>query len=347
MKVALHFADIQKDISLFTLIEGLEDAWGVPKDVFRDQLPLIMAIITGELASGNDFKRNLPEQLPLLAHGSGVALELPLRKLQIGKAARNLEEQGVYTVSEFLTAISAGDIDILDNSSTKSTYNHIILLACCVFDNGEINWPQYAQDSDVPDYPLHLVQTPEQFLSALLPTAIGVLKSRQLSARAPEIFEMRTSVGLASRPTAEKVADKIGGFASSIKMVETKLLSFLSEVFIDGYVCLARANVDEEFLSYWTDIDQTFEKFDGDSELLQRELCEKWAVSNEMLTQYMPAIIAILTGYPMGRLTRHNITAGTAQQTRKENVKAIDYARTSEPDFTPKMVSLRGFRRAH
>ncbi|WP_133169788.1 hypothetical protein [Yoonia maritima] len=346
-KAADQFASSEDEISLTSLVEGLEIAWGVSRDVFSEQLPLITAIITGDLASGDEFKRALPVEMPLLLQGSGLAMELPLKRLQIGKAANSFAEMGIDTISDFLNAITSGEVEIDENTASRTTYEQVNIFAQCVEENGEINWPQYAQDAGVPDLPAYQIETPQNFLEAIIPTAISVLQARQLSARAPDIFKLRTSVGLATRPTMDAMAAELGGFGPTIKLVETKLLRFLSEVFIEGNVALARSHVDEEFLSYWAILDDSFTKFDGDVEHLVRDLCEKWGISEEELNKYLPAIVAILTGYPMGRLTRHNtVDRKKPTSSRTRHVQKVLNVR-EEHDFVPRMVSLRGFRRTH
>ena len=346
-KAAEQFASSEDEISLTSLVEGLESAWGVSRDIFSEQLPLITAIITGDLASVDEFKRALPVEMPLLLQGSGLALELPLKRLQIGKAANSFAEDSINTVGDFINAIATGDVEIGENKASKTTHEQINMLAHCVEESGEINWPQYAQDAGVPDLPAYLIETPQNFLEAIIPTGISVLQARQLSARAPDIFKLRTTVGLANRPTTEVVAAEIGGFSSSIKLVETNLLKFLNEVFVEGNIALARAHVDEEFLSYWAIIDDVFTKFDGDVEHIVRNLCEKWGIAKEELNNYLPAIVAIMTGYPMGRLGRYSkVNLKTAPLPLRGHLLKVQGSK-EEHDFVPRMVSLRGFRRSH
>lgn len=347
IKAANRFASSEEEISLNALVEGLEMAWGVSRDIFSEQLPLITAIVTGDLASGDEFKRALPVEMPLLIQGSGVALELPLMQLQIGKAAGSFAERGIYTISDFVNAIASGDVEIGENKATKTTYDQINILAQCVEETGEIDWSQYTKTVDVPYLPVGVIDTPSGFLEAIIPTGVSVLQSRQLSMRAPDIFEMRSSVGLATRPTTETMAAELGGHAPSIKMVETKLLNFLNDVFIEGHVALARAHVDGAFLSYWTTISRTFDRFDGDVEHLQRELCEKWGVSKGELKKYIPAIVAILTGYPMGRLTRFSNVIRKTATPHRNVVRYKEQDSSEKREFVPQMVSLRGFRRTH
>jgi len=346
-KAADQFVSSENEVSLSALVEGLEVAWGVSRDVFSEQLPLITAIITGDLASGEEFKKALPVEMPLLLQGSGLALDIPLRQLQIGKAAGSFAERGIDTVSDFLGAIASGEVEIGGGQATKITYEQINILAQCVEETGEIDWSLYTETVGVPRLPVGVIDSPSRFLETIIPTGIDVLQSRQISFRAADIFKMRSSVGLATRPTTEKMAAKLGGHAPSIKLVETKLLNFLNEVFIEGNVAIARAHVDEVFLSYWVTIDRTFSKFDGDIEHLQRELCEKWNIGKGELDKYMPAIVAILTGYPMGRLSRFSNVSrkGVTEPRNVPAYKAHDIK--EEREFTPRMVSLRGFRRSH
>ncbi|MDC1335311.1 hypothetical protein N8307_10375 [Planktomarina temperata] len=346
-KAAEQFASSEDEISLTSLVEGLESAWGVSRDVFSEQLPLITAIITGDLASGDEFKRTLPVEMPLLLQGSGLALELPLKRLQIGKAANSFAENSINTVGDFLNAIATGDVKIGENKASKTTHEQISMLAHCVEESGEINWPQYAQDAGVPDLPAYRIETPQNFLESIIPTGISALKARQISAKAPDIFKLRTSVGLATRPTADAMAEQLGGFGSTIKLVETKLLKFLNEVFVEGNVALARAHIDEEFLSYWAIIDAAFTKFDGDVEYLVQDLCEKWDIAKNELDKHTPAIIAIMTGYPMGRLGRYSkVARKTVSSPRRGHLQQLRQAKKNY-NFVPRMVSLRGFRRVH
>ena len=346
-KAANQFASSEDEISLNALVEGLEMAWGVSRDIFSEQLPLITAIITGDLASGDEFKRALPVEMPLLLQGSGLALDLPLKQLQIGKAANSFADSGINTIRDFLGAIASGDVEIGENRATKTTYEQINILAQCVEETGEIDWSLYVETVDVPRLPQVFVDSPSSFLEAIVPTGVSVLQARQLSIRAADIFEMRSSVGLMTRPTTEAMAAELGGHAPSIKLVETKLLNFLNDVFIEGNVAIARAHVDEAFLSYWSTIDRTFHRFDGDVEHLQRELCDKWGIAKKDLNKHMPAIVAILTGYPMGRLTRFSkVDRKTAPSPRNSHVQKAQDPR-EELGFVPRMVSLRGFRRTH
>ena len=346
-KAAKQFASSEDEISLTSLVEGLESAWGVSRDIFSEQLPLITAIITGDLASGDEFKRALPVEMPLLLQGSGLALELPLKRLQIGKAANSFADDDINTVGDFLNAIATGDVEIGENKASRTTYEQINMIAQCVEESGEINWPQYAQDVGVPDLPAYRIETPKNFLEAIIPTGISVLQARQLSARAPDIFKLRTTVGLANRPTMDAMAAQLGGFGPTIKLVETKLLKFLNEVFVEGNIALARAHVDEEFLSYWAIIDDAFTKFDGDVEHIERDLCERWGITKIELNKHMPAIVAVMTGYPMGRLTRYStVDRKAAPSLRREHQQKAHQSK-EEYDFVPRMVSLRGFRRTH
>lgn len=251
-KAVEHFSSIEGDISLSDLISGLELAWGVSSDTFQDQLPLITAIITGELPTDGDFKKSMPVETNLLSQGAGSALAIPLKFLQMKKAASALAGEGIIEVGIFLDMAASGEIDIVKRPA-RVARQQISFLAQSVDFEGNVDWPHYAWLAEVPILPEDETCSPEHFLQQIIPTAISVLEARQLSAIAPQTFPLRTAQALQNRPTTEALAFSIHG--PTVKMVETKFLKFLHEVFLDRHLSIARAHVREELLAYWSEID--------------------------------------------------------------------------------------------
>ena len=345
-KAAEHFSSIEGDISLNDLISGLELAWGISSDAFQDQLPLITAIITGELPTGGDFRKSMPVETNLLSQGAGSALAIPLKLLQLKKAASALAEEGIVKVNEFLNMAASGEIDIAKGPARVAS-QQIGFLAQSVDFEGNVDWPHYACLAEVPLLPEDETCSPEHFLQQIIPTAIGVLEARQLSAIAPQTFQLRTAQTLQNRPTTEALALAFSVHGPSVKMVETKLLKFLHEVFLDRHLSIARAHVREEFLTYWNEIDQAFDDVDGDAELVKRILTGRWGVGTDDLEPQLPAIVAIMTGYPMGRLGRYTkiqTQTGPAIEVNREQLKS---ERAPTEETLPQRVVLRGFRRIH
>lgn len=168
-----------------------------------------------------------------------------------------------------------------------------------------------------------------------------------MSAIAPQTFQLRTAQALQNRPTTEALAVDFSVHGPTVKMVETKLLKFLHEVFLDRHLSIARAHVRIEFLDYWSEIDHAFDEVEGDAELVKRVLAGRWDLDISELEPQLPAIVAIMTGYPMGRLGRY--TKIQSQTTPTSNI--ITERRTLEnvqvEESLPQRVVLKGFRRTH
>lgn len=126
-----------------------------------------------------------------------------------------------------------------------------------------------------------------------------------MSVIAPSTFQLRTAQALQNRPTTEALALDFSVHGPGVKMVETKLLKFLHEVFIGQHLSIARAHVRHDFLDHWSEIDHAFDEVDGDAELVKRVLAGRWGLDIDELEPQLPAIVAIMTGYPMGRLGRY------------------------------------------
>lgn len=345
-KAAEHFASIETDISLNELISGLETAWRIPSKVFQEQLPLITAIITGELPTGEDFRKAMPIEANLLSQGTGAALAAPLKLLQTKKAAGALAEKGLFKVGDFLDAAASGEVDT-EKGPASVARKHIGFLAQCVNVDGHIDWPNYARLAEVPIFPEYEILSPEDFLPQIIPTAIGVLETRALSVIAPRTFQLRTSLPLQDRPTTDALAMELSVHGPSVKMVETKLLKFLHEVFLEHHLSIARTHVRQDFLAYWSEVDQAFNEVDGDAELVKRVLTGRWGVSSEALEPYMPSIVAIMTGYPMGRLGRNTKMQNKIIPILTTNRKERIPEKNPKADTLPQRVVLRGFRRTH
>jgi hypothetical protein len=345
-KAAEQFASIGGDISLNDLITGLELAWETPAEAFQDQLPLITAIITGELPTGGDFRKSMPVEANLLSKGTGDALSVSLKLLQLKKAAVALEADGIIDVGDFLGAAAAGNIDV-EKGPAKIARQHIGFLAQSVNSGGNVDWLNYAWMAEVPVFPEDELTSPRDFLEQIIPTAVAVLEARQLSAIAPQTFQLRTAVALQSRPTTEALALDFSVHGPTVKMVETTLLRFLHEVFVDQHLSIAKAHVRQAFLDYWNEIDQAFDEIDGDPELLKRVLAGRWGLETDELESQLPAIVAVMTGYPMGRLGRY--TKIQSQKPQKPDTatirKTLENAHVEES--LPQRVVLKGFRRTH
>ncbi|PHS21392.1 MAG: hypothetical protein COA85_13080 [Robiginitomaculum sp.] len=345
-KAAEQFSSIEGDISLSDLITGLELAWGMPSEAFQDQLPLITAIITGELPTGGDFRKSMPVEANLLSQGAGDALSVSLKLLQLKKAADALAAEGIIEVGDFLDTAAAGNIDV-EKGPAKIARQHIGFLAQSVDSEGNVDWLNYAWLAEVPVFPEDDPTSPRHFLEQIIPTAIAVLEARQLSAIAPQTFQLRTAQALQSRPTTEALADRFRTYGPSVKRVETELLKFLNEVFVGQHLSIAKAHVRRAFLDFWSEVDQAFDEVDGDAELVKRVLAGRWGLDISELEPQLPAIVAIMTGYPMGRLGRYTKIQSQTAPTSDTITERRTLEKAQVEESLPQRVVLKGFRRTH
>jgi hypothetical protein len=345
-KAAEHFSSIEGDISLNDLIAGLELAWETPAEAFQDQLPLITAIITGELPTGGDFRKSMPVETNLLSQGAGEALSVPLKLLQLKKSADALAAEGIIDVGDFLGAAAAGNVDV-EKGPAKIARQHIGFLAQSVNSEGNVDWLNYAWMAKVPVFPEDDPISPRHFLEQIIPTAVAVLEARQLSAIAPQTFQLRTAQALQSRPTTEALADRFGTYGPSVKRVETELLKFLNEVFIGQHLSIAKAHVRRAFLGFWSEIDQAFDEVNGDAELVKRVLAGRWGLDIDELEPQLPAIVAIMTGYPMGRLGRYTKIQSQTAPTSNTITERRTLEKAQVEESLPQRVVLKGFRHTH
>ncbi len=346
---AAFFSAYADDISFNDFVLGLEKAWGIPRRDFAAVLPLITAIISGELPSGEDFRSAILFDTSHFRKGEFPVARLQLRMLQLKKSAAAMGKQGIITVGSFLRAVTTGKISVSDSSHTRKVYKHIRLLAKCTDQDGLVDWWRYAELSGVPFLPIEDVDDPRKFLECIIPTSVSVLSSRQLSSRAAAIFSERTAVHLNDRPTAEVLANRLGGHGPTIKRIESELLKFLREVFVERHLAIATVHLKAAFLEQWTFVEDCFPAWEEDTDRVLARLAEGWGLDESEVAPFMPAIVAIITGYPLGRLARHHRLQKAAEQEpafidTTFDLEALDAA-DDEP--VPQRIVLRGFRRQH
>ncbi|UWS78021.1 helix-hairpin-helix domain-containing protein [Phaeobacter sp. G2] len=346
---AEYFSESDDDISFIDFVNGLEKAWSVPRRDFASALPLVTAIVTGELAAGKEFQSSVLFDTTPFKKGDHPVVELPLKLLQVHKSAAALQEQGYATVGEFLTAIKSGTLSASDNSHTRRVYDSIRMLAKCTYPDGLVDWWKYTDLVEVALLPIFDVNDPLCFLESIIPTTASVLDSRKISAHAADVFTRRSSVALLDRPTTEALALDLGSYGSSIKRIETDLLSFLRDVYIGQNLSISTVHLSAAFLMHWAFVAECFEMADGDTSFASDLLATGWKIEKEQISPYLPAIVAIVTGYPMGRLGRYTKLWSADAQTAKHDIRGFPDIQEEEDveDFAPQRILLRGFRRSH
>jgi hypothetical protein len=199
---------------------------------------------------------------------------------------------------------------------------------------------------NVPFLPDHPSDDPATFLELIVPVSAKTLENRKLSAIANSVFTKRTSVTSHNRPTMEALALELGKHAPTVKRVETEVLAFLNNVFIDQDLAAARLQVCPMFLQKWGELNQWFQDVDGDPQALGKRVSAEWTLSIDFVSPFIPVIFAILTGYPLGRPGKGSGLVKRTRPTVLYDTSAEDFTGLSDMDL-PERVVLKGFRRVH
>lgn len=223
------------------------------------------------------------------------------------------------------------------------------MLAKCIYPDGLVDWWKYTDLREVAFLPIYDDNDPLCFLKSILPTSVFALNSRKISAHAADVFTRRSSVALLDRPTTEALASTLGGHVSTIKRVETDLLSFLGDVYIGKNLTISTVHLSAAFLEHWALVAECFEDADGDTNLALEMPAKGWAIDKEKVSPYLPAIVAIVTGYPMDRLHRYTKFQSAEDSTVDSSLHdgASEQVDEEAEDFAPQRIVLRGFRRSH
>ncbi|MHA6267192.1 helix-hairpin-helix domain-containing protein [Aliiroseovarius sp. CAU 1755] len=340
---AIYFSEVADDLSLNDFVVGLENAWGVSRTEFIDQLPLLSAIITGELTTGGEYGETILFDTSPLKRGKGDAWHLPLRSLQLWKAAAQLEDLGLFTIEDLVTALETGAISASTSSATKVGFEQVEALCRLVSDEGHIDWPGYADHFDFELVPSSAAISPLEFLACLNETIAQILEHRGISAHAVRIWQRRCIVDVKQRPSAEALAKELNTYGSGLKRIETTLLVFINDVLVEGHLAIAKCQVRPEVVQFWKQIDVAFTDVGEDIGSLRDRLTEIWELPKGQIDKHLPAIVAVLTGYPYGRLGRHTRLKSSQHVRSRPVAPAI----SELSPRLPQRISLRGFRRHH
>ena len=117
-----------------------------------------------------------------------------------------------------------------------------------------------------------------------------------------------------------------------IKPEETVLLRVLNDLLINRNFSSCPIWIHSTWLEYWGEAKQVFQNTTHDYGRFSRELANGWQLSPEKLKNILPALWAILTGYPH-------------RKARKKWDKSAEEIKIE--DIIPVTVKLRGFSRKY
>ena len=341
-RAAEHFSDSGEDIPFEALVDGLIKTWGVAKDVLYEHLPLITAVISGELMSSalrGDAAR--PDaRLPSLPE---TTMAISLRHLQIGRNARVLQSQGINTVGDLVGKIIRGEVLRSSNSYIRAAMDHLEVVAETLDPVQGIDWPRYLKLTQTRTFPTKRVENASGFFSNLQENISEFLEANPSNRHSRDIFELRFSRPKATRMTLAQVASALNTIAPTINRHEKESLAYLNNVLLERDYSLAGVHLGSEYARMWDQIGVVFDKVDGDAELLQKGLAARFDLSEAQIEPAMPTMIAVLTGYPYRGLKRYI--------RRKRDFPIIDDKPETEEIYSEPVqldrVKLKGFRQPH
>lgn len=326
-----------EEIDFGEFVSSLSEAWDVSNDAVLAQLPVILAIVTGEPQMSGDFRVASRIDPRLFGNLSEEVLSLPLIRLRLGRHAESLSEEGAETVGDILERLRKGDLASLEGKAARVAVQQANLLASCLCDNGLVDWQSYRKANGLTRLPTSPVSSPGEFVATLCSTVVSVLQACGLTKRAPDIYCLRTSRTVGSQMTLQAVAEALETYPPTIKREETTFLSFLNEALICHNFSRLPVWLDDSWLCYWDEAKASFEASRDDYENFSENLAWKWRITAREVEVATPTIWAVLSGYPSSRRSKR-----TAR-----NVPIVGETMTSTLQLPAGRIRLRGFRRLH
>lgn len=331
-----YFAHLE-EIDFSDFVNALSDLWGVPNDSVIAQLPIIVAIVTGEPQMSGEFRAASRVDSRLFGALNDELISLPLCRLRIGSYAARLAEQGSETVGDLIARLREGSIQSGDGKVADVAVQHINLLASCLCDDGSVDWLSYRKANALGCLPASPVLNAGEFVASVRPVVSELLAACSVTKRASEIYLLRTSRAPSSQLTLKSVADSLATHLPTVKREETTFLGFLNRVFMVHDFSNLPVWLDDSWLGYWDAARACYEAYSCDFGRFSENLASNWHLTETEVSGAMPTIWAVLSGYPTDRRSK--------KATRREAGEAAYFA--SVPKLLVGQVHLRGFRRVH
>lgn len=318
-----HMAGVfagDEELSIDDFLTRMATAWDVTVAEIIPYVPGICAIVTGSTRLPLELRSavRLPPQLYALDEDS---LAQPVRRFRFGKRGEQLERDGFTSLSAVLDLAKTGHCP-------SGVLEHLDIIAGCSLD-GKISWSQYRQVLALPALPATPPSNHAEFSKRFALTIRQMLEVPLPTARSVQIFWLRTRQPENTRPTLEAVASQLGTYSSSVKREETELLQWLHRTLVDRRQGRLPFWIDGEWLAIFREAATIFDDCDEDFERFGAALAVRWNLTLRDLDEALPALWAILTGYPVGR----------RYSGRSANPTTVVHA--------PARIQLRGFRTLH
>jgi hypothetical protein len=320
---AFEFSGVE-EIGFDEFITRLGRVWDVRPAELTPHLPIILALVTGEPQMPVAFRAGLRLDARLLEDLPQRTLDLPLRRLRIGRQCDRLEAGGATCLRDALTLGKSGGLP-------EKVVKHLNLFAEALTPDGRIDWSRYAGTLCLQCIPSEPPRNPEEFAGGFV-AVIGQILRRTSTERRVRIFELRTSLPVGARRTLQAVADIVGAHAPTIKREESELLHHLHDVLVDRDFTSLDLWINEDWLRWVREAVGVFSLSGMEYDKFEASLALRWALRPSLLQPALPSLWAIFTGYPQGGRRRRALRKSTF-----ESSVAIEATR----------IRLTGFRRLH
>lgn len=104
------------------------------------------------------------------------------------------------------------------------------------------------------------------------------------------IFNERTAQLPVERPTMERLGEKIGRLAVTVKRTETESLERLASAILGSWAGYAQCVFRPDWLEMWKDLKFVFDRYPGDQKTFRRSIEGFYDFDERELTMAMPTI---------------------------------------------------------
>lgn len=331
---ARRFRDAE-EVGFDEFVSGLCEVWRTDAQSVANQLPLILAIVTGEPKLPADFLSAARLGAVYYSELPEATARLKIRKLRLGKYAARLEEDGMETIADVVAALRNDGAGFLAPRALDELLRQLRLLELCLDGSGAIDWEQYREQMALTSLPAAAPGDPREFLDGVVDAVRSLLETSSITARSTDIFSLRTCRFREERPTLEKTAAILQTHGPTIKREETAFLQYLNDLVVNGDYSHAPVWLEADWLRYWREAAAVYGETPGDIEKFENTLCGRWSVGKDAFRPARPTLWAVLSGYPSGR------------PPPKRRSRSADRGRDRQPPADIGRIRLRGFRRIH
>ncbi|MGB3470562.1 MAG: hypothetical protein WBA51_07065 [Erythrobacter sp.] len=335
-RAADHLSHLD-EIDFSEFVNCLSAAWDVSNDAVIGQLPIILAIVTGEPLMSGEFRTASRLDPRLFGVLNDEVLTLPLNRLRLGRYAGRLAEEGSETVGDILVRLRDGSLGKRGRKAAEMVEQHANILASCIRDYGQIDWKAYREANSLSCLPARSTANAAEFVATLRETVSELLTACHITKRAPDIYRLRTSRTLGSQLTLQAVADAMDTHLPTIKREETVFLRFLNETLIGHDFSALPVWLDHIWLDYWDEARAVYETAPEDFGQFSENLAWKWRLTVREIGKAAPTIWAVLSGYPSDRRSKRSISKAPVASQVVGPLTQLPVGR----------IRLRGFRRVH